>query len=96
MIIPQSRLSLRPAKKERLEEPQEDFSEVYSRHSFAVVENPLFADQEEGDDTSYGGGAEGYEYDSGTLEKKEDLVSVCVCVYVCVCVCVCEGVSVCE
>ena len=71
-------LSLRPAKKERLEETQEDFSEVYSRHSFAVVENPLFADQEDGDDTSYAAdGAEGYEYDSGTMEKKEDLVSMC-------------------
>ena len=72
--------------KERFEEPQEDFSEAYSRHSFAVVENPLFADQEEGDDTSYTGGAEGYEYDSGTLEKKEDLVSVHVWMFVCACV----------
>ena len=56
------------------------------------MENPLFADQEEGDDT-YAGGAEGYEYDSGTLEKKEDLVSMHMCmsssVYdVCMCVCV--------
>ena len=72
----------RPAgKKERLEEQQQDdFTDVYSRHSFAVVENPLFADQEEGDDM-YGGGAEGYEYDSGTLERKEDLVSMCVSIY---------------
>ena len=55
------------------------------------MENPLFADQEEGDDT-YAGGAEGYEYDSGTLEKKEDLVSMHVCMslcMMCVCVCVC-------
>ena len=52
-----------------------------------MVENPLFADQEEGDDTSYGGAAEGYEYDSGTMEKK-DLVSVHVCMCVCVSMCV--------
>lgn len=49
---------------------------MYSRHSFAVVENPLFADQEEGDDTSYSGGADGFEYDTGTLDNKDDLVRV--------------------
>lgn len=70
----------RPAKKEKLVEEQQDVGDLYSRHSFAVVENPLFADQEEGDDTSYAGGAEGYEYDSGTLDKKEDLVSHCILV----------------
>ena len=63
-------------KKEKLEE-QRDEADMYSRHSFAVVENPLFADTEEGDDTSYSGsgGADGFEYD-GTLDRKEDLVCV--------------------
>ena len=74
--------SLRSAKKK---EPQKDFSEVYSitavdnpLYSIAVVDNPLYADQEEGGDI-YAGGAKGYEYivyDSGTLEMKEDLVSM--------------------
>ena len=76
----------RPVKKEKLEEQRpEEFSDVYSRHSFAVVENPLFADQEDGDDASYSGGAgDGFEYDSGTLDRKEELVSVCMSVYVCI------------
>ena len=47
-----------------------------------MVENPLFADHEQGDDTSYTGETEGYEYDSGTLDNKEDLVGVNVCAMV--------------
>ena len=84
-----------PAKKEILEEQQNEM-DMYSRHSFAVVENPLFADTEEGDDTSYAGGADGFEYDSATLDKKEDLVRTCMCVCVCACarVCVCIYVHV--